>query len=62
MCGPRDAAKNWGDEHQETMAELGLKTGMATACAFWRAGRAILADARLCYGPFLPTPKSTVQT
>ena len=34
MCGARDAAKNWENEYQNAMKELGFRTGAATKCAF----------------------------
>ena len=45
MCGIRNAAKNWENEYQKTMAELGFKTGKATTCAFWHEERGIRAVA-----------------
>ena len=43
MYGTRDAAKNWENEYQRTMADLGFKAGKATTCAFHHKERDILA-------------------
>ena len=46
MYGTSGAAKNWENENQRTMAELGFKTGKATTCALQREERDMLAVIR----------------